>query len=396
MIEGNHNGCDSIVTLNLTVNHKTYGDTTAVACETFTWHGQTYTQTPTTAPTFTMTGGNHNGCDSIVALHLTIKQPAHGDTIATACESFTWHGIEYTETPVNNPTFTISGGSQNDCDSIVTLHLTVYHATHSEITVDTCESFTWNDTEYTETPETDPTFTISGGSQNGCDSIITLHLTIHKPIHEVYYVSECESYTWTEGNGETYTVAGDYTYTHPDAHGCTQVDTLHLTLVDTSITIVRHGGDFCDEGYVVLEAQTEMENYLWSTGETDNVITVYDAGIYTVTASVGTDCSVEASTFIQPCEQPFILPNAFSPDNDGINDDFGIPEHLLEDISDVGFSVSIYNRWGTLVFQSSSKYFRWNGKMNDKVYHNNTYNYIIEYRTSNGAHRKISGSVITL
>ncbi|MBO7647334.1 MAG: C10 family peptidase, partial [Bacteroidales bacterium] len=104
-------GCDSIVTLHLTVNHATHGDTTAVACESFMWHGQTYTETPQVAPTYTIAGGNHNGCDSIVTLHLTVNHATHGDTTAVACESFTWHGQTYTHTPQIAPTYTITGGN---------------------------------------------------------------------------------------------------------------------------------------------------------------------------------------------------------------------------------------------------------------------------------------------
>lgn len=63
-------GYDSVATINLTINHATTGDTTAVACGSFTWHGTTYTETPTTNPTFTTV--NAQGCDSVITLHLTI------------------------------------------------------------------------------------------------------------------------------------------------------------------------------------------------------------------------------------------------------------------------------------------------------------------------------------
>ena len=55
-------------------------------------------------------------------------------------------------------------------------------------------------------------------------------LTINNPTHVAYNETACESYTWTSGNGETYTTSGNYTYSHTDANGCTQVDTLHLTV----------------------------------------------------------------------------------------------------------------------------------------------------------------------
>jgi gliding motility-associated-like protein len=392
MVGGNANGCDSIVTLHLTVNHQSFGDTTAVACETFTWHGQTYTQTPTVAPTYTMVGGNHSGCDSIVTLHLTVNHNAHSDTTAVACETFTWHGQTYTETPATAPTFTIAGGSQNGCDSIITLHLTIYHTAYGDTTVSACESFTWHGVEYTETPDEESTFTIEGGSQHGCDSIVTLHLTIHHPVHTAITDFACGPYEW---NGYIYSESGTYTFAHLDEYGCEQVDTLHLSFIDTAIHIINHTARFCDEGSAVLEVVTSLENYLWSTGETTQAITVFDEGTYSVTATQG-ECSVQAQITINPCEREIILPNAFSPDGDGINDDFGIPEALLNQINDYGFQITVINRWGNVVFTSSDKHFRWNGEVNGKVYHDNIYNYVIDYKTRSGAPRHLTGSVITL
>ena len=181
----------------------------------------------------------------------------------------------------------------------------------------------------------------------------------------------------------------------PDGNGCTQVDTLHLTFLDTTIVIVPLTHNFCDEGSITLEVQCILEDYLWNTGQTGTVITVFDEGTYTVTASQGS-CEVEASYTIQPCEREILLPNAFTPDGDGINDDFGIPEALLDQIGDYGFSIYIYNRWGMLVFSATDKRFRWNGEVNGKIYHDNVYNYVLEYNTPIGSPRKKNGSVIVL
>ena len=54
---------------------------------------------------------------------LTIKSSATGDTAATACDAFTWYGTEYTASGTQTHTF--DGGAANDCDSTVTLTLTI-------------------------------------------------------------------------------------------------------------------------------------------------------------------------------------------------------------------------------------------------------------------------------
>lgn len=111
----------------------TYGDTTATACESFVWHGTTYTESA--APTYTLT--NAAGCDSILTLHLTIHHATKGDTAVTACKTFVWHGTTYTQSA--EPTFTLT--NSHGCDSIVTLHLTIEQNCGSYDTVYFCRGF---------------------------------------------------------------------------------------------------------------------------------------------------------------------------------------------------------------------------------------------------------------
>lgn len=102
-----------------------FGTDTQSACGSFTWiDGNTYTSDNNTA-THTITNGSVNGCDSVVTLDLTILQPATGTDIQTPCsDSFTWiDGNTYTANN-NTATHTITNGAANGCDSVVTLNLT--------------------------------------------------------------------------------------------------------------------------------------------------------------------------------------------------------------------------------------------------------------------------------
>ncbi|HTK81148.1 MAG TPA: Ig-like domain-containing protein [Bacteroidota bacterium] len=212
-------GCDSIVTLHLTINQSTTGDTTVVACNSFTWYGTTYNASATPTHTFT----NAAGCDSVVTLHLTINQSTSGDTTATACDSFTWYGTTYTSTGTATHTFTNAAG----CDSIVTLHLTVLHSTTGDTTVVACNSFTWYGTTYNASGT--PTHTLTNAA--GCDSVVTLHLTINQSTTGDTTVVACNSFTWY---GTTYEASGTPTHTFTNAAGCDSVVTLHLTINHSS------------------------------------------------------------------------------------------------------------------------------------------------------------------
>jgi len=115
----NVNGCDSILTINLTVNYSNTGDTTAVACESFDWYGTTYTSSATPTQTFI----NSLGCDSVVTLNLTINNSNTGTDVLTACNTYTWiDGNTYTS---SNSTATHTLTTVAGCDSVVTLNLTI-------------------------------------------------------------------------------------------------------------------------------------------------------------------------------------------------------------------------------------------------------------------------------
>ena len=78
-------------------------------------------------------------------------------------------------------------------------------------------------------------------------------------------------------------------------------------------------------------------------------------------------------------EDYFYLPNAFTPNNDGINDEFkpttnGITEYKME----------VYNRWSQLVFQTSNLSEGWNGKFHKTVQPGGAYIFTLKYKNGNG------------
>ena len=209
------NGCDSIVTLHLTINQPVTELVEAEACNSYQWNNQTYTESGDYQQTFTAA----NGCDSVVTLRLTINESPTREFAATSCVSYTWNGQTYT----TSGTYTRNIASNNGCDSIVTLHLTINQPLAHQIEATACESYNWNGEIYTASGNYQQTFTAT----NGCDSVVTLHLTINHPTTAEFAVSACDSYVW---NGETYTESGNYTQTFIIANGCDSVVTLHLTI----------------------------------------------------------------------------------------------------------------------------------------------------------------------
>ncbi|MCE3296581.1 MAG: hypothetical protein K0R65_2295 [Crocinitomicaceae bacterium] len=235
---GAASGCDSIVTLDLTVHSPTTGIDTRTACVSYTWiNGVTYSASNNTA-THTIAGGNINGCDSTVTLNLTIIQPGTSTDVQTACGSYTWmNGVTYFGSN-STATYTIAGGAANGCDSIITLNLTILPlATGTDTHVD-CGPFTWIDGNTYTSSNSSAVFVIPGGAANGCDSIVELDLTIIPASHGTDVQAACESFTWIDGN--TYTSSNSTaTFTIPNgaASGCDSIVHLDLTIENVTATV---------------------------------------------------------------------------------------------------------------------------------------------------------------
>ncbi|MCR9170898.1 MAG: T9SS type A sorting domain-containing protein [bacterium] len=144
-----------------------------VACETFTWiDGNTYTSSNNTATFNTV---NSVGCDSLITLDLTITNPTTATDVQTACDSLVWiDGNTYT-TSNNTATFVLTNAA--GCDSTVTLDLTITNSNTGTDVQTACGPFTWIDGNTYTSDNNSATFTLQNAA--GCDSIVTLDLTIN-------------------------------------------------------------------------------------------------------------------------------------------------------------------------------------------------------------------------
>ena len=124
--------------------------------------------TATTTYTFTPTAGQ---CASSSVLTIQILQPSNSTLTESACSSFDLNGTTYTATGVYTQTIANAAG----CDSLITLNLTITSNSGIDQLV-SCGPIEWIDgIEYDESTTT-PTFTLTNAA--GCDSVVTLNLTI--------------------------------------------------------------------------------------------------------------------------------------------------------------------------------------------------------------------------
>jgi gliding motility-associated-like protein len=267
-------GCDSIATLNLTVNPSLSSTTNVSICTSqlpYSWNNNSYT----TAGTYNVTLTSSAGCDSIATLNLTVNSSVTSTTTVAICTSqlpYAWNSNSYTAAGTYNVTLTSSAG----CDSIATLNLTVNSSVTSTTNVSICTSqlpYSWNNNSYT----TAGTYNVTLTSSAGCDSIATLNLTVNSTVTSTTNVSICSNqlpYLW---NNNSYTSSGNYAVTLTGSNSCDSVATLVLTVKPTATSSTN--------AYVCINQLP----YVWNSNSYSS------AGIYNVTLTASNGCDSVAT-----------------------------------------------------------------------------------------------------
>lgn len=205
------------------------------------------------------------------------------------------------------------------------------------------------------------------------------------------------NYQWNTGSDKDFIVidkAGIY-WLSMDNGSCYTRDTIEVTFDALRFNL---GNDTTIESGESLQIETTIiaDDYLWNDGSVSNNITTSEAGIYwlEITSSA---CSyrdsVEVSILLPNCEGKIFIPNAFSPNNDGINDHFG--PLLSCPVEQYLFKVWASN--GTKVFESDDQYIKWDGHSSTKrIGHDNVFIYELSYIDSDGKKVDMIGNFLLI
>jgi len=319
-----------------------------------------------TTGVFVDTLATSNGCDSIVTTNLSINSAATGTDVISSCVPITWiDGNNYVAS-TNTPTDTIFGGAANGCDSIVTLNLTINSAATGIDVQTACGSFTWIDgNTYTSSTNT-PTDTIFGGSWQGCDSIVTLNLTITIPNTTTNVYNECEGFSVTVGSN-TYTTTGIFT---DIVNNC---DTIITDLTINPNPIINLTNNLTiNQGSSVTLSASGGGTYLWSPSTylscdtcAATIVSPLFSTNYCVDVTAPNGCTdtkcVDVNVDVQ-CGELFV-PNVFSPNGDGNND---VLKVKINPTCVTSFNIKIFDRWGEKVFESDDINNSWDGTYKGK------------------------------
>ncbi len=186
--------------------------------------------------------------------------------------------------------------------------------------------------------------------------------------------------------------AGIYTLTVKDTLDCRESKELNLVVYENpQIAFPDQDTIFAQPGFV-LEAGSGYASYLWNTGDTADAIQVNNEGLYSVLVTSTESCRSSDSVMVLWGGEPFWLPNAFTPNGDGLNDEFK-PVQRYDLVKT--YRLFIYNRWGQLIFEASDINTGWDGTFKGQPAEQGTYVYKIVYTASSTGNepQSIAGNV---
>ena len=274
----------------------------------------------------------------------------------SVCSSYTLNNQTYSSSGTYTQIIPNSAG----CDSIITLNLTINNR-YTTINASACDSYIWNSQTYTSSGIYKDTLTAS----NGCDSIITLNLIINPKSLSTINAAICSGQSYAG-----YTVAGTYIDTLIAVNGCDSIRTLNLTVkppsFSTNETSICSGQNY--GGHTTAGVYTDV---FIATNGCDSV--------RTLNLTIKNNCNI-------------YIPNAFTPNKDGLNDLFKPTINMAFQ----KFSFTIFNRYGEKIFETYEYGKGWDGTFKGKDQQSGTYVYRITFTNASGYESENNGTVLLI
>jgi gliding motility-associated-like protein len=191
------------------------------------------------------------------------------------------------------------------------------------------------------------------------------------------------AYEWQDQSiGTSFTASATDTVTvHvTDEYGCEGYDTVIVTMHENPVVNLGPDTVLCEGNTLMLDAG-DFENYEWSTGQTGNPVEIHEgAGVVSVIVTDINGCEGTDQITIRDCspENLLVIPNAFTPNDDGHHDTWLIKNINMFPDADI----QVFDRWGRRVYQSDGGSGRvWDGKgPNGKDLPVENYYYVIDLK----------------
>lgn len=290
------------------------------ACSSYTLNNQTFDSTGT----YLVSMLNSLGCDSLITVNLTINKKSTAQT-KVICQGETLYvgGKYQTVSGIYLDTLQTSLG----CDSVIATTLTV-------------------------NPKPSPDL---GADQNICSNT-TLSLSPGTGFTSYQWQDDSQDPTLNVSN------TGLFWVKVTNSFHCETTDSIRiLSLISPPSNFLPARDSICSYTALNLSPTASYSSYQWSTGEKTKSIAVQQTGAYWLQVTNTEGCKGMDTITVLPkqCMFGVYIPSAFTPDDNGKNDTF----RALVFGKLTQFHLQVFNRWGSLIFQTKDPAKGWDGKL---------------------------------
>ncbi|MCF2445138.1 PKD domain-containing protein [Dyadobacter sp. CY345] len=192
---------------------------------------------------------------------------------------------------------------------------------------------------------------------------------------------------------------GTYFVQVKNGNDCYNYDTLQVTELPSPILRLAPEYYICipDGGSTILNANgSDVLHYEWPhSGDTTQTVTVNTEGVFTVLATNKEGCVArQSTTVLDQCEPRFFIPDAFTPNGDGQNENLDVFGAYY-----INYSIRVYNRWGEVIYATNSIEDKWDGTYKGVKVQPGVYPYVVSYEAEYFPERNpvvIRGSVMVV
>lgn len=358
----------------------------------------------------------------------------------SGCATFIASNVVNVDLDNTIPVISLSGSVNNATLTCLTTSTTITPT----ITPDGNLTYTWTSGNGTgiagSTNQAAATFTAAGvytlaitNTVTGCSSVLdasstfTINVDTIAPISNFNFTTSCSNdsvrftdnstsasgtvtnWNWAFGNGNTstlqnpanaYSTISSYTVALQvkASNGCENTSTKVVTLIPTVVADYTPGG-----GEYMINQPISFTNqsygatiYSWNYGDglsdntTDGSHAFSALGSYPVMliATNGVGCKDTIIYMFEIKPAGYAIPGGFTPNNDGLNDDFSVLGGPFSN-----YELRVFNAWGNQIFMSTTQDFKWDGTYKGTPQPAGTYIYIFNGKISEGEDLKLKGEV---
>lgn len=376
-----NNLCDSVITTEINLIEPNLveltenicdGDTITLADGTLVSSSGSYTVVLTSLV---------NGCDSTIITDVIVTPSYNLSESISVCDDGSYY-LPDGSSPNSSGTYNFEFQTQFGCDSNIVVDLQLYPQYNFQYGVEICDGENLTLPDGT-TVDIEGFYSTMLQTTNGCDSLITIDLVVN-PLPDLDIGVE-SSYCLYDGDitlnplPSGGILTGDLlsgfvlehadsspgfysvSYTFTDSNGCTSSETIDYVMPEP----ISPSYDYhisCNDLYLFNSTPDPLDNftYEWYLNNEfagiwpELVLEFYENNNYElgleVTDNYGCSYSILDTMYLhhELDIDGFFMPNVFTPNNDGINETFRIPEPYNTCIL---YHINIFNKWGDLIYE---------------------------------------------